>query len=515
MQDLASSARVVDAPDLAATEAVAAELSSALAPGDLVTLNGDLGAGKTAFARALIRTLAKDPELEVPSPTFTLIQTYDTPRLGVVHADLYRIDSPEELAGLGWDEAAEGAAVLLEWPERAGEWLPADRLDVSIRLVPGQDDARRIVVTPMGTWVDRLARHEALAKLLAASGWDKAERVPIQGDASTRAYERLVRGDETAILMIAPRRPDGPPVRDGKPYSAIAKLAESVHAFVAVADGLRGLGYSAPKILASDLDAGLLIVEDLGGEGVLDRDGPLSERYELATSLLADLHARTLPDTLPVAGADEAYTLPQYDLDAMMIEVELLLDWYIPHIARRPISASARAQFGALWRQALAPLAEQRQTWTLRDYHSPNLLWLPERQGLKRIGIIDFQDAVTGHPAYDLASLLQDARRAVPEPMELILFQHYVQLRRKTEPAFDVGAFAAAYAVIGAQRVTKVLGIFVRLDRRDGKPGYLKHLPHMEAYLRRNLAHPALSDLRLWYRQNLPMLFSDETGIPR
>jgi tRNA threonylcarbamoyl adenosine modification protein YjeE len=504
--------RIYDVADLAETEARAAELAAALAPGDLVTLTGDLGAGKTAFARALIRTLAKDPDLEVPSPTFTLIQTYDTPRLHVVHADLYRIGSPDELAGLGWDEAAEGAAVLLEWPERAGDALPEDRLDVEIRLVPGSPDARRIVVTPTGRWVERLDRNVALRKLLAASGWDAADRIPIQGDASTRAYERLVRGEETAILMIAPRRPDGPPVRDGKPYSAIAKLAESVHAFVAMADGLRGLGYSAPEVLAADLDAGLLIVEDLGGEGVLGPEGPIPERYELATALLADLHRRDLPEALPVRD-DGEHVLPAYDLDALLMEAELLLDWYVPHIVRRPVSATARDRFVALWRAALEPVQAQRRTWTLRDYHSPNLLWLPEREGLKRMGIIDFQDAVMGHPAYDLASLLQDARRAVPERLELDLFQRYLRARREADPDFDMADFAASYALMAAQRATKVLGIFVRLDRRDGKPGYLRHVPHMEAYLRRNLSHPALAELRVWYRQNLPTLF--ETGTPR
>lgn len=507
--DPAAAVRTIDVADLAGTETVAADLAPALAPGDVVTLTGDLGAGKTAFARALLRALAKDPELEVPSPTFTLIQTYDTPRLHVVHADLYRIGSPEELAGLGWDEAVERAAVLLEWPERAGDVLPDERLDIEIRLVPGDPAARRIVITPSGHWAERLARNEALKALLAGSGWADAERVPIQGDASTRAYERLRRGEETAILMIAPRRPDGPPVRGGKPYSAIAKLAESVHAFVAMADGLRGLGYSAPAIHAADLDAGLLIVEDLGGEGVLDADGPIAERYAAATELLADLHGRTLPETLPVRG-DADYALPAYDIEALLIEVELLLDWYMPHRIRRPISAAARSQFVAIWRNLLEPLEAQPRTWTLRDYHSPNILWLPEREGLKRIGIIDFQDAVLGPPAYDLASLLQDARRTVPEALELDLFRAYAKARRERDPDFDVAGFAESYAVMGAQRVTKVLGIFVRLDRRDGKPGYLKHLPHMEAYLKRNLAHPALADLVLWYRQNVPSLFENE-----
>ncbi len=145
-----------------------------------------------------------------------------------------------------------------------------------------------------------------------------------------------------------------------------------------------------------------------------------------------------------------------------------------------------------LWREALAGAIPDRPTWTLRDYHSPNLIWLPERDGLERVGLIDFQDAVMGHPAYDVASLLQDARVDASAEFELRLLGLYARERRGRDPAFDVGAFATAYALLAAQRATKILGIFARLDRRDGKPGYLAHLPRIEGYLARNLAHPAL-----------------------
>ncbi|MBA4465675.1 tRNA (adenosine(37)-N6)-threonylcarbamoyltransferase complex ATPase subunit type 1 TsaE, partial [Cylindrospermopsis raciborskii CS-506_A] len=199
----------------------------ALQAGDLVTLSGDLGAGKTTFARALIRILTDDPSLEVPSPTFTLVQTYETPRFPVVHADLYRVSGIDELAELGWEEAAEGSLVLVEWPERVGFLTEAERLDVTIGLVPnGSTSSRVAVLTGTGAWAPRLARAEAICKLMEASGWGEAGREYMLGDASTRAYERLRLDDRSAILMIMPRRPDGPPVRMGKPYSAIARLAE-------------------------------------------------------------------------------------------------------------------------------------------------------------------------------------------------------------------------------------------------------------------------------------------------
>ncbi|MHB2167267.1 tRNA (adenosine(37)-N6)-threonylcarbamoyltransferase complex ATPase subunit type 1 TsaE [Alsobacter sp. R-9] len=504
---LPSAQWLVALPDEAATTRLARRIAPALAAGDLVTLSGDLGSGKTAFARALVRLLSDDPTLEVPSPTFTLVQTYDTARFPVVHADLYRISSVDDLAELGWEEAAEGSLVLVEWPEKAGFLVEAERLDVSLRIGPGGGTSRIAVLTGYGAWATRLERARAIDALLEGAGWGEARRQFLLGDASTRAYERLTLGDRSAILMIMPRRPDGPPVRMGKPYSAIARLAESVHAFVALDNGLRAEGLSAPEIYAMDLETGLLLTEDLGDEPAVGPDGPIPERYAEAASVLADLHGKTLPTVLPVAAGQE-HTIPPYDLDAMTIEVELLLDWYMPHIVGHSPSGSSRATFVSLWKAALEPVIASPATWVLRDYHSPNLIWLPEREGFHRVGLIDFQDAVLGHPAYDLVSLLQDARIDVPEDLELKLLGHYARQRKAADPAFDMGGFAKAYAILGAQRATKILGIFARLDRRDGKPQYLRHLPRIQRYLARDLAHPVLSDLKVWYETVTPSLFA-------
>jgi aminoglycoside/choline kinase family phosphotransferase len=327
------------------------------------------------------------------------------------------------------------------------------------------------------------------------------------GDASTRAYERLRRPDgETAVLMISPPRADGPPVRGGKSYSAVARLAERVDAFIAIDKGLRALELSAPAIIASDLLNGLLLIEDLGSGTVLDENGPVPERYEVAIEALAILHARPLPTILPVAEGRE-HVIPDFDLEALTIETELLLDWYAPHIAGVALPAIARAEFARAWAPLFDILAEGPRTWALRDFHSPNLIWLPERKGVARIGIIDFQDAVIGHPAYDVVSLGQDARVDVPPALELKLLSRYATLRLAQDPHFDLGSFATAYAILGAQRNTKILGIFARLDKRDGKPAYLRHLPRIEAYLRRDLQHPALSGLKAWYETHLPRLF--------
>ena len=495
--------------DEQATRRLVVDVAALIEPGDVITLSGDLGAGKTTFARALIRHLGGDETIEVPSPTFTLMQAYELPRFRLVHADLYRLSGPGELAELGFEDETDNTVTLLEWPDRAAGFLPADRLDIALTLSPQQGETfRQARVTGYGKFAARAERIIAIRRFLDVNGFGAAARERIQGDASTRSYERLTLNGVSYILMNSPKRPDGPPVRDGKPYSQIAHLAEDVTPFVAMALALRARGLSAPAIFAADRAAGLLVLEDLGNELVVagEPPAPIEARYAAAVDVLAALHRQPLPETLPVEpGVD--YALPRYDLDALLIEVELLTDWYLPKLEAK-LSDAKRDLYMALWRAALLPMAEAPATWVLRDYHSPNLLWLPEREGVARVGLLDFQDAVLGNAAYDLASLLQDARVDVPEMMEIALLSRYTRARLVAEPGFDAPSFARAYATLAAQRASKILGIFARLDRRDGKPQYLRHLPRVWGYLQRSLAHPALAPLAAWYRVNVPALKS-------
>ena len=488
-----------------ATARLAIDLTTVLKPGDLITLSGDLGAGKTAFARALIRHLAEDGAMEVPSPTFTLVQTYALPRFTVVHVDLYRVGHQSELAELGVDEAAENAVVLLEWPDRAADALPADRLDIAFALAPQLGpNQRQVALTAHGSFVPRLERFLAIRAFLAAEGLTEAHRTHLQGDASTRAYERIAHEGRALVLMNAPRRPDGPAVRNGLPYSQIAHLAEDVKPFVAMARALRDRGLSAPQVHAANLTDGLLLLEDLGAEPVVagDPPAPIEERYGVAVDVLVEIHRQQVAFTLPVAPRVD-HTLPPYDIEAFLIEAELLLDWYIPYRGGT-VTDQARNEFIALWRDALAYAGTVTPTWVLRDFHSPNLLWLPEREGLKRIGLLDFQDALMGPAPYDLVSLLQDARVDVPDTMEIALIGRYVKARLSTDPDFASTAFVELYVTLGAQRATKILGIFARLDKRDGKPQYLRHLPRIWRYLRRSMVHPSMSELKAWYDAHVP-----------
>jgi N-acetylmuramate 1-kinase len=491
--------------DETATAHLMADLALLTSPGDVITLSGDLGAGKTAAARAMIRYLAGDADLEVPSPTFTLAQTYDLPAFPLVHADLYRVNDPAELEEIGLSPLPEGNVVLMEWPERAPAALPEDRIDIALSHRPELGPtARAVDITGYGEAAAQVARLRLLRNFLAEAGYADAARQRMAGDASTRSYARLVRDDGIVILMNSPRRPDGPAIYDGKSYSAAVHLAEDVKPFVAIARGLREHGFSSPAIYHADLDNGFLITEDFGSAGFVEGNPPqpIVERYQAATDLLAALHREALPEILPLQ-PDISYDIPAFDTEALLVEAGLMLEWYLPDRGVEP-SAELRAGFVAIWRDLLAAPAAAATTWVLRDFHSPNLIWLGERSGIARVGVIDFQDAVLGPAAYDLVSLLQDARIDVPEQLELALLARYIKARRGFDAAFDAAGFAGLYAIMSAQRNTRLLGTFARLNRRDGKPQYLRHQPRIWTYLSRSLAHPVLAPARAWYSAHVP-----------
>jgi tRNA threonylcarbamoyl adenosine modification protein YjeE len=488
-----------------ATAHLMADLALLIGPGDVITLSGDLGAGKTAAARAMIRYLAGDDALEVPSPTFTLVQSYDLPPFPLVHADLYRINDPSELEEIGLSPLPDATVALIEWPQRAPSALPKNRIDIALNHDPALGPtARAAEVTGYGKAAAQVARLKALRQFLTDTGYAEAKRQRMAGDASTRSYARLTRDDGVVILMNSQRRPDGPAIYDGKSYSAAVHLAEDVKPFVAIANGLRAHGFSAPTIYHADLDAGFLITEDFGFAGFVEGDPPrpITERYQAAVDMLAALHRDPLPEVLRLT-PHTTYVIPAFDTDALLIEAGLMLEWYLPDRGVEPTS-DMRAEFVSMWRDLLSKPAAAAKTWIMRDFHSPNLIWLDERLDTSRVGIIDFQDAVLGPAAYDLVSLAQDARIDLPEQLELALLSRYVTARRAADNSFDPADFTELYAIMSAQRNTRLLGTFARLNRRDGKPQYLAHQPRIWTYLNRSLAHPLLSGVRTWYSTHVP-----------
>ena len=305
---------------------------------------------------------------------------------------------------------------------------------------------------------------KAAPAFLARHGWSDGRILPLAGDASFRRYFRVVAPDRSAVLMDAP-----PPHEDPRP-------------FIAVAEHLHGLGFAAPAILASDLDEGLVLLEDFGdarmAEAIAARPQRESAIYAQAVDLLVDLAHHPA-----MAG------LPPYDMGVYQREAGLFTEWYAPAIG---LDVDVEG-YRAAWEAVLAPIAGHHAVTVLRDYHAENIMLLDRGA---RLGLLDFQDALAGHPAYDLVSLLQDARRDVSLELEAAMIARYADVMPH-DPA--------AYALLGAQRNAKILGIFCRLWKRDGKPRYLAYQPRVWGYLERDLEHPALAPVAEWFARNVPV----------
>lgn len=479
-----------------ATIRLGQDLALAIRPGDCLALHGDLGAGKSTLARALIRCVADDSALDVPSPTFTLVQTYDL-RFTVAHFDLYRIADPQELSELGLDEALGEGAVLIEWPEHAGDELPSDAVHISI----GEEaEGRRVRIEGPTEAVERIARSLRIRTFLGDVGRSNAQRRFLLGDASARIYETIRSSSrKPELLMNAPRREIGPVLRDGKRYAQIAHTAEDIAPFIAIDHLLDEMGFRVPAIRAHDLENGLALIEHLGEDRILDEeDRPITDRWETAIDCLVALHRQDIPATVPMPGGG-SHTIPPFDADAMMVEVELFLNWYLPNIRGAAAMPKERASFETAWKDLIETVATAQTGLVLRDFHSPNIMWQNHEAGIRKIGLIDFQDAMIGPVAYDVASLVHDARVTIQLDAADRLVRRYESARSSLDADFEPKGFRSALAIMQAQRATKILGIFVRLRDRDGKPGYIQHLPRMESYLRRALKHPVLQPLQECY----------------
>lgn len=420
------------------TSAMGRALAGLAAPGMVLLLSGPIGSGKSHLARALIRARLGEAT-EVPSPTFTLVQTYEgSPEIW--HADLYRLTHPDEVLELGLEDAWQTALCLVEWPDRLGRSTPEGAHRLTFEAT---GEGRRLTVSPPLPGLERAFRDAQAETFLEAHGLAHFPRHPLPGDASARRYTRL----PGQLLM------DAPP---GQP--------DRVEDFSALARHLRGLGLSAPRTGAEDAARGFLMVEDLGDAlypAVIARDPACqTELYEAAADVLRLIQAHPAPQGLPDLS-------PAAWAEAAAIAFDAPQD---------------RADLAGLLAPILAE-ADGTRVLILRDFHAENLLWLP-REGLARVGLLDFQLGQMGQPCYDLVSLTQDARRDVPAALEAHLIARF-------DPS---EAFARACAIWGAQRALRIIGIFNRLSAQ-GKPRYAALLPRVRGYLARNLRHPALAPL--------------------
>ena len=352
------------------------------------------------------------------------------------------------------------------------------------------------------------ARLEAIRAFLAGAGWGGAARTPLPADASTRRYMRLKLGDRTAMLMDQPQSAEAsvapaeasPEERRAHGYNALARLAGADCArFVAAAHYLANQGLSAPEIYAVDEKAGLVLLEDLGDDPYTTAIAAGADEamlYAAAVDVLIQLHRQAAPATLA-----PGKMLFVYDETALLAETDLLTQWFLPLALRRPADPEEIEEHRALWRAALSEVGSAPRVFVHRDYHAQNLMWIPARREYRRVGLIDFQDAVAGAPAYDLVSLLQDARRDVPAELAEAMTARYLA---RSDTFMDAQSFRAQAALLATQRNAKIVGIFARLATRDSKPRYLAYLPRVWRHMAHDLAHPELAKLKAWYDRKLP-----------
>ena len=461
----------LDLPSEESTTALARAMAPRLAPGDVVLLQGPVGAGKSHFARAFIReSLPGGAAEDIPSPTYTLVQTYDGIHGEIRHFDLYRLNNPEEISELGLEQAMEETICLVEWPERMGSRAPSNAIRIVFDVTG--DESRRVEIHGIvgNDGLRRALRDIRLSDFLVKAGLGGAPRELLAGDASFRRYDRVERPDGTTVVLMDAAPEDG----------------EDVRPFAAVARALADLGLGAPSVIATDPEAGFLLLEDLGDDlfaDVVARDPELEETlYAAATDVLVH-----------IGRSDPGIDLTSYDAARMGDAAALSVDWYG---GREP---TAREEIAEEVARLVEYHAAAARVMTLRDYHAQNLIWLPDRDGLAKVGLLDFQDAQWAHPGYDLVSLIHDARRDVSRRVADLCVDRYLDAT-----GMPADPFRNACAVLSAQRNLRILGVFARLNIRDGKADYLGLLPRVWGHLQTCLADPALGGLAKLVARHLP-----------
>ena len=493
----------LDLPDVSAVRRFAGWIAPRLNKGDWLLLSGDLGAGKTELARCIIRQVFGEGT-DVPSPTFTLIQHYESRDIKLLHTDLYRLESSEEILELGLLDETD-SIVLVEWPEKLGTYVPTEAVMVHLEDIGSTRQCTLSVNSDNADFFqgldDFIDREKVLTDFLEKNGYGQAVRATLAGDASRRRYERLELDNKRFILMDWQALPN-----DNDAYKAKVFLSNSVTDFRNICAYLIRCGLSAPEIFAQDDAQGLLVLEDFGTlnftHSIDAKDPHLPIFYhETIMALAALYHHADTENPEQARQFDAKVSSPvRYDKAVILTEIQQFIDWYMPSQGKT-LSDTALTKWEEIWASLVSKLEAMKihDVMMLRDVHSPNLHWLGNRQSIRRVGFIDIQDGIAGHPAYDVVSLLQDARRDLPEDYEGRFKALYV-----AETGLDAADFDTAYNIFGVQRNLRILGIFVRLSKMQGKSSYLQHIPRVNGYIKNGLAHEALANLREWFENYVP-----------
>lgn len=479
--------------DEQATTAFATQLAGYVIAGDLILLQGDLGAGKSAFARALIKALGTQ-EKHIPSPTYTLVQTYDDTRIPTAHVDCYRLSSAEEWATLELDAYRTHGLIVAEWPQNAAvafEQVPyVCQANISendsagtltLALTANEDGSRTVTLTADTSWHTRLAmvdraqfsrtdNPEGRKQFLTDHGYGDAAIELAAADASFRSFWRVTQNDTTHMLMDAP-----PPL-------------ESVARYQHVWQYLKDVGLRVPDIYAADANNGYILQEDWGNT-------TLFNAVTAGQTDLTSWYGKAVDVLMHLAAADKPADLPRYSAETLWMEAARFANWYVPHATGRAMHPEDRQQLLEIWQPLFSKILNVPETTVLWDYHAGNMMLLAAEPGtgFQNLGLLDFQDARLGPITYDLSMLLQDARLDVPQELQDAQVKRVVDA---LDGAVTMDDFMTSYALVSLQRTFKIIGGFTRLALRDGKTKYLDFLPRCWQQVEASLTHPACADLQ-------------------
>lgn len=471
------------------------ELSVMLKPGDVIALNGQIGSGKTTFAKLLINSLTETPLDEISSPTFNLYQTYESGALEIAHYDFYRIESEIELSEIDLSDSFENKICIIEWADKYSKILPEDRIEI---LIECQDVDRIYKVKPLGKCREILDNLNKIKNFLndLDINFTRLEKLP--GDASKRKYFRVTGLKDNMILMDATQEND---------TRSKTGLSQGIDDFIIIGEYLDSINVRVPKLIARNKTDALLLEEDLGERCYLTAVNRESYKKLYKPAIETLIHISNIKHPKNISINANAHYMRDFDLDIYLNEAEIFIDYYWPFVNGKICSEDQKQEFIHIMKKAYSDLTNDK-TLMLRDFHSPNLLFLENEKGYKKCAIIDFQDALLGHPLYDLVSLTNDARLTINEDHEKYLIELYKADFRFNDYQFDKLSFMEQYHILGVQRSIKILGIFARLAILENNHTYLSHMPRIINYIKRIMYSSNLKELTNWLNMNFKGIFN-------
>ena len=480
--------------NLSDLEKLAKELVPLLNEGGVMTLNGQIGAGKTTLAKLIIQELTQTPLEDIVSPTFNLYHTYNRDNLEIAHYDFYRIESEIELLEIDLNESLTDKICIIEWADKFRDLLPKDRIEIFITC---KKNERVYRINPLGKFREVVSNRAKIENYLGGLDINFTELQRLPGDASKRNYYRVMSPDNTMILMDATQESN---------IKSKTGLSNGIDDFIKIQKYLDSIDVRVPKLIVRNRIDNILLEEDLGEYSYADMLTKENYQKLYNPAIKTLIHISNINHPKNISTDSNPHYLKEFDLDIYLNEAEIFIDYYWPFIHGKQCNADKKQEFTHVMGEVYSNLTDDK-TLMLRDFHSPNLLFLENEDGFRKCAVIDFQDALFGHPLYDLVSLTNDARTTIDEHQEKYLIDLYKKDFPFNNFQFDSLSFIEQYHILGVQRSIKILGIFARLAILETNQNYLVHMPRVICYIKRIMQSGSIQTLACWLNQNFKETF--------